>query len=294
MERIEAETPLSGRARAARASADPTTPVISFRGAALAYGDRVLWRDLDLDVRPGEFLAVLGPNGSGKTSLLRVLLGRRRLTSGTVAVLGGAPRRGSRHMGYVPQQKTLPAHTMLRARDLVQLGLDGHRWGLSPAGRSVHRRVDDLLASVGATPFADVPVGRLSGGEQQRVRIAQALATDPRIMLLDEPLLSLDLQYQRTVTALVDRRRRSAGTAVVFVTHEINPVLKPVDRVLYLAQGRFRIGPPDEVMTTSALTELYGTQVDVVRVRDRIVVIGAPDTATVHDHAEAPDGGGRP
>ncbi|MCJ1680409.1 ATP-binding cassette domain-containing protein [Streptomyces sp. APSN-46.1] len=280
------ETGATDRARAA--------PVVSLRGAALAYGDRVLWRDLDLDVRPGEFLAVLGPNGSGKTSLLRVLLGRQQLTAGTVTVLGRSPCRGGRNIGYVPQQKYLPAHTMLRARDLVRLGIDGHRWGLPLAPRTVRRRVDEILESVGAMPYADVPVGRLSGGEQQRVRIAQALATDPRIMLCDEPLLSLDLQHQRTVTTLVDGRRRSADTAVVFVTHEINPVLGLVDRVLYLAPGGFRVGPPDEVMTTSTLSRLYGTQVDVVRVRGRIVVAGAPDAATVHHHATGPNGGRGP
>ncbi|MEV8017566.1 metal ABC transporter ATP-binding protein [Streptomyces sp. NPDC086554] len=292
MDRTESLTPLSRPDDTARGSPDLAAPVISLRGAALAYGDRVLWRDLDLDVEPGEFLAVLGPNGSGKTSLLRVLLGRQQLTAGSLTVLGRAPRCGSRHIGYVPQQKSLPAHTMLRGRDLVQLGVDGHRWGLRLARRTVRRRVDDILASVGATPYADVPVGRLSGGEQQRIRIAQALATDPRILLCDEPLLSLDLQHQRTVTALVDRRRRSANTAIVFVTHEINPVLGLVDRVLYLAQGGFRIGPPEEVMTSATLSRLYGTQVDVVRVRDRIVVVGAPDAATVHHHARGPNGDG--
>ncbi|MWA16222.1 metal ABC transporter ATP-binding protein [Streptomyces sp. BA2] len=289
----EALAPLSHLGDTARESVGPAAPVISLRGAALAYGDRVLWRDLDLDVAPGEFLAVLGPNGSGKTSLLRVLLGRQQLTAGSLTVLGRAPRRGSRHIGYVPQHKSLPEHTMLRGRDLVRLGVDGHRWGPRLARRTVRRQVDDLLDSVGAAPYADVPVGRLSGGEQQRIRIAQALATDPRILLCDEPLLSLDLQHQRTVTTLVERRRRSANTAVVFVTHEINPVLGLVDRVLYLAQGGFRIGPPDEVMTSSTLSELYGTRVDVVRVRGRIVVVGVPDAASVHNHAGGPNGGGR-
>ncbi|MET8678126.1 metal ABC transporter ATP-binding protein [Streptomyces sp. NPDC004647] len=292
MDRTEAITPLSEPERTAGGSADPA-PVISLRDAALAYGDRVLWRDLDLDIRPGEFLAVLGPNGSGKTSLLRVLLGRQQLTAGSLAVLGRAPRRGGRHIGYVPQQTSQPAQTMLRARDLVRLGLDGHRWGLPLARPAIRRRVDDILASVGATPYADVPVGRLSGGEQQRVRIAQALATEPRILLCDEPLLSLDPQHQRTVTSLVEQRRRSADTAVVFVTHEINPVLGLVDRVLYLARGGYRIGPPDDVMTSTTLSELYGTQVDVVRVRGRIVVAGAPDGAPAHGHADRPNGGRR-
>lgn len=284
-DRTETTAPLSSRGTSPGEGAGTATPVISLRGAALSYGDRVLWRDLDLEVRRGEFLAVLGPNGSGKTSLLRVFLGRQRLTAGTLSVLGHGPGRGSSDIGYVPQHKSLPAHTALRARDVVRLGLDGHRWGPPRAGAASRRRVDEALAMVGSTAYADVPVSRLSGGEQQRVRIAQALVTDPRILLCDEPLLSLDPHHQRSVTELVDRRRRSADTAVVFVTHEINPVLGMVDRVLYLAGGGYRIGPPEEVMTSASLSRLYGTQVDVVRVRGRVVVVGAPDDGPAHSHS---------
>ncbi|GGW62508.1 ABC transporter ATP-binding protein [Streptomyces caelestis] len=268
--------------------------VISLRGAALSYGGRVLWQGLELDVRPGEFLAVLGPNGSGKTSLVRAVLGGRQLSAGTLTVLGRPPRRGSRHIGYVPQQATLSAHAMLRARDLVRFGIDGHGFGPRLRSRAVRRRVDEVLASVGAAAYADVPVGLLSGGERQRVRVGQALATDPRILLCDEPLLSLDLHHQRAVTRLVDDRRRSHGTAVVFVTHEINPVLGLVDRVLYLARGGYRVGTPDEVLTSEALSQLYGTQIDVVRVRDRITVVGVPDEVAEPPHHPEPPHGVRP
>ncbi|SDP05564.1 zinc/manganese transport system ATP-binding protein [Streptomyces sp. cf386] len=268
--------------------------VISLRGAALSYGERVLWQGLDLDVRPGEFLAVLGPNGSGKTSFVRALLGQRQLSAGTLTVLGRPPRGGSRAIGYVPQQGSLSTQATLRARDLVRLGIDGHRFGPRPRAGAVRRRVDDILASVGAAAYADVPVGLLSGGERQRVRIGQALATDPRILLCDEPLLSLDLHHQRAVTELVDARRRSHNTAVVFVTHEINPVLGLVDRVLYLARGGFQVGAPDEVLTSEALSRLYGTQVDVIRVRDRITVVGAPDEVAQPPHHPEPSHGVRP
>jgi zinc/manganese transport system ATP-binding protein len=261
---------------------------VSLRGARLSFGERTLWSGLDLDVAPGEFIAVLGPNGSGKTSLIRVLLGLQALSAGEVRVAGREPRRGSPHIGYIPQQKALDPDLPLRGRDLVGLGLDGHRLGIGLRGRRLRRaQVDAALAAVGGTSYADAPVGRLSGGEQQRLRVAQALVGDPAVLLCDEPLLSLDLAHQRTVTQLIDARRRSAGTAVLFVTHEINPVLPLVDRVLYLVDGRFRIGPPHDVMTSAVLSELYRTEVDVLRVRDRLVVIGA-DGSGAHCHGEEP------
>jgi zinc/manganese transport system ATP-binding protein len=255
----------------------PLDPVLRARGAAMAFGDRVLWRDLDLDLAPGEFLAVLGPNGAGKSTLLKAALGQLPLSAGTLEVAGRPPGKGNRAIGYVPQQKSMDAALPLRARDLVGMGLDGSRWGLGRRSAADRQRIADALAAVGATGYADAPVGLLSGGEQQRIRIAQALATDPALLLADEPLLSLDLGHQRAVSEMIERRRRAHGTAVVFVTHEINPVLDLVDRVLYIVGGQHRLGTPAEVMTSANLSELYQTPVDVLEVRGRIVVVGAPD-----------------
>jgi zinc/manganese transport system ATP-binding protein len=257
-------------------------PTIRLRGAALRFGPRQLWQDLDLEVAAGEFLAVLGPNGSGKTSMLKVLLGLQALSAGSVEICGKPPRRGKSDVGYVPQQKSFDTGVGLRGRDLVRLGLDGHRWGVAWPSRAAARRVSDALAEVGAEAFADAPLGRLSGGEQQRLRIAQALLGEPRILLCDEPLLSLDLRHQQDVTGLIERRRQAAGTSVVFVTHEVNPVLPFVDRVLYLVGGRWAVGTPEEVMTTETLSALYEADIDVLRVRDRIVVVGTPDGAHAH------------
>ncbi|MEU5409825.1 metal ABC transporter ATP-binding protein [Nocardia asteroides] len=251
---------------------------IRLRGATLSFGDRALWRGLDLDVAPGEFIAVLGPNGSGKTSLLRVLLGTLALSGGTAQVAGKQAGVGNPGIGYVPQQKTIDAGVQLRGKDLVGLGVDGHRWGLGWRRRAERTaRVEAAVAAVGAQHFADKPLELLSGGEQQRLRVAQALVGDPAVLLCDEPLLSLDLANQRLVAELVDRRRREHDTAVLFVTHEINPILPLVDRVLYLVDGAFRIGTPEEVMTSATLSELYGTDVEVLRVRDRLVVVGTGD-----------------
>ncbi|BDD80860.1 ABC transporter ATP-binding protein [Tsukamurella pulmonis] len=242
-------------------------PVISLRDAALRFGDRTLWDGLDLDIAPGEFVAVLGPNGAGKTSLLRVLLGQNHLSAGTVEVNG--------RFGYIPQQRALDGAVPLRGRDLVGLGFDGASWGLGLRNRAARRSaVDAALRQVDAEAFADAPIGSLSGGEQQRLRVAQALASDPTILLCDEPLLSLDPGNQQLAVSLIERRRREHATAVLFVTHEINPVLPYCDRVLYLVDGRFEVGPTAEVMTSERLSALYRTPVDVLHVRDRLVVVG--------------------
>ena len=256
------------------------------RDACLAYGDRVLWDGLDLDIEPGQFVAILGSNGSGKTSLLKVLLGEQPLTRGQAWIAGEPVTRGSTAVGYVPQKVSIDDGTMIKARDLVRMGLDGHRWGF-PAGsvrgrRAVRTGIDNLLASVGADGFGDAPVSLLSGGELQRVRVAAALASNPSILLCDEPLAALDLRHQQEVAALLDRRRREHGTAVLFVTHDINAVLEYVDQVLYLAAGQFRLGPPSAVLTSAGLTELYGAPVDVLRAQGRLIVVASNDPSTGH------------
>ena len=283
------EQALLPRKRAPRAAIDTSAAAVSMRGARMAFGERVLWEGLDLEVQPGEFLAVLGPNGSGKTTLLKVLLGLLPLAGGSLQVAGAAVSRGSSRIGYIPQQTSADPGLTLRGCDLVGLGWDGHRMGLGPGRRERRRqRVEAALSAVGATEYARMPVGQLSGGELQRLRVAQALIGDPAVLLCDEPLLSLDLAHQRMISTLIDERRRTANSAVLFVTHEINPVLSLVDKVLYLVDGRFRIGTCAEVMTSEVLSELYRTEVDVFSVRDRIVVVGAEDCGGHHSSERIP------
>jgi zinc/manganese transport system ATP-binding protein len=258
--------------------------VLSLRSATLNYGQRVLWQSLDLEVRPGEFLAVLGPNGTGKTSLLKVILGQQKLTSGAISFLGKPVVGGNRRIGYIPQQKLLDQGTPLRARDLIAFGLNGHKWGLPVSSKVIRRQVDAAVQSVGAQAYATAPVATLSGGEQQRVRVAQAIVGKPKLLLCDEPLLSLDLNHQRGVSELIDAQRKAMNVAVVFVTHDVNPILSMVDRVLYLAGGQFTIGTPDEVFNSDVLSKLYGTPVDVFRSHGRIVVVGTPDGHDGHLH----------
>ena len=255
-------------------------PVIRLTDAGVSRGGRVIWEGLDLDIAPGELLAVLGPNGAGKTTLLKVLLGLLPLSAGTVEVAGSPPRRGSPLVGYVPQQTVFDPDLPIRGRDLVALGLRGHRAGLPILRRRDRALINASIDAVGASGFADAPIGTCSGGEQQRLRIAQALLGEPVALLCDEPLLSLDPAQQSVVTGLIDGLRRRRNTAVVFVTHDINPVLSYVDRVLYLVGGRVAIGAPEEVLTSGRLSDLYGTSVDVLSSSGRLVVLGADDATT--------------
>jgi zinc/manganese transport system ATP-binding protein len=281
----------AARSRGDRSGGDPLSartaalgaPLVTFRDAGLALDHRVLWEHLDLEVAAGEFLAVLGPNGSGKTTLLRAILGLQPLSRGSLQVLGAPPRRGNRRIGYVPQQRLLDEATPVRGVDLVGFGVNGTRFGPPFPRRRDRERIRTLVDAVDAGSYADRSAARLSGGEQQRLRVGQAIADDPPLLLCDEPLISLDLANQAAVSALIDRHRRERDAAVVFVTHDVNPVLGMVDRVLYLVDGRFRIGPPREVLTSEVLSALYRTHVDVLRVHDRIVVVGAGQED--HEHA---------
>jgi zinc/manganese transport system ATP-binding protein len=258
--------------------------VVTLRNARLSFDDRVLWDQLNLTVSAGEFIAILGPNGTGKTSLLKVLLGQLPLTAGTALIDGHPVEAGSGRIGYVPQHRAVDRGLSLRGRDMVRLGIDGHRWGLAPLRRADRDRrnaaVDRALQQVHAEKLARVAVGVMSGGELQRVRVAQALVSDPVLLLCDEPLLNLDPGNARLVAKLIDQRRQS-GTAVMFVTHEVNPVLPYVDKVLYLVDGRFRIGTVSEVMTSETLSELYRTEIHVIKHGDHYVVVG--------EHLEHPD-----
>ena len=251
-----------------------TLPAVRFDRVTVAFGTRQVWSDLSLEIASGTFVAILGPNGAGKTSLLRAILGLITPTTGRIEVLGQTPRRGDPGIGYVPQHSSFDPDLPLRGRDLVRLGIDGHRWGIGWRDRAADMRVARAIASVEAERYADAAIGRLSGGEQQRLRIAQALVGEPGILLCDEPLANLDLRYQQAITDLIRDWQQRAGGTVLFVTHDVNPVLRVVDKVLFVVNGRWAAGTPDEVLTSERLSELYGSHVDVVRVHGRILVVG--------------------
>lgn len=253
--------------------------ILSVRNAKLAFGSKILWSELDLQLFAGQFLAILGPNGCGKSSLLKCILGLQNLSKGNINICGKPGKLGNKSVGYIPQQKSFYNNIGLRVKDIVAMGIDGHRWGIRIKNISkINRRVSDLLELVGIEQYANTPISFLSGGQQQRVRIAQALATDPKLLLCDEALLSLDLHNQQVISALVSEQCKTKGTSVVFVTHEINPIIEYVDYVLYLVDGRFTVGTPKQVMRSEVLSKLYKTNIEVVSSGGRIIVVGAPET----------------
>lgn len=257
--------------------------VLELRGASLRVRGRTLFADLDLDVRPGELVAVIGPNGAGKTSLFRAVLGLEPFATGGATIHGAAVRRGDRRIGYVPQQRVWPRGTPMLGRDLVMLGRNGDRFGLPFASRADREAVERAIWSVRAEALASRPVGDLSGGEQQRLRIAQAIVDEPELLLLDEPLSSLDLGHQAEIVDVV-QGQLDRGAAVMMIVHDVNPILGVVDRILYLAHGRHRVGTVDEVLTSESLTAIYRTPVEAVRVGERVFVAGIPDDE--HHHLE--------
>jgi len=259
-------------------------PIIQVEEAAIALGGRTIWKEVELSVQPGEFLAILGPNGAGKSTLLKAILGLLPLSTGMISVLGKPARRGNAAIGYVPQRRHFEADVHVRGRSIVQLGLDGGNWGLSlpllqrSKARETKRRVQEAIDLVGAASYADRPIGELSGGEQQRLLIAQALVRQPRILALDEPLDSLDLRNQQGIAGVIRHISRETGAVVLLVAHDINPVLPAVDRVVYVAHGQVTVGTPAEVITTETLSRLYATPIEVLRASDgRIVVVGQPE-----------------
>jgi zinc/manganese transport system ATP-binding protein len=250
-------------------------PVISLEAIEVKLGGMPILQDVSLSIGQGEFIVILGPNGAGKTTLIKLLLGLVKPSAGSVRVLGQTPHRGLREIGYVPQRRTLDVELALRARDLVGFGLDGHRWGIGLPSRRNKEKIDLALQEVDALHLANAPVGQLSGGEQQRLLIAQALISDPRLLLLDEPLANLDLAHQQEVVALVDKVCRERGVTVLLVSHDINPLLQFTDRVIFMANNHTAIGTVGEVITSETLSRLYGSTVEVMYAKGRYFVVGA-------------------
>jgi zinc/manganese transport system ATP-binding protein len=257
-------------------NAAPAGDVLTVAGVSVSLSGRQILDDVSFAVSAGEFTGLIGPNGAGKTTLIRVILGLQRTDAGTVSVAGQPHARRNPSVGYVPQKVALDPDMPLRARDLVALGADGHRFGIPIASRARRDAVDELLHAVDADRFADSRVGQLSGGEQQRVLIAQALISRPKLLLLDEPLANLDLRSSQEIISLLARIARQQQVAVLLSAHEMNPLLPVLDRVVYMAAGRAASGSTAEVIRGDVLSTLYGYHVDVLHVHGRVLVVASP------------------
>jgi zinc/manganese transport system ATP-binding protein len=247
--------------------------ILSVEGVSVRLGARDVLRDVSFEIQPGELTGLIGSNGSGKTTLFRTILGLQSASAGRVLLAGQPRSRRNPLIGYVPQKFLLDPDIPLRARDLVGLGLDAHRFGVPLPSRSRRARVEQMLEAVDAAGFADARVGLLSGGEQQRVLIAHALIARPKLLLLDEPLANLDLRAGREVVELLATIAKQRDVAVLISAHEMNPLLPVLDRIVYLAAGRAASGTTEEVVRADVLSELYGSHVDVLNVHGRVLVV---------------------
>ncbi|MBN9078797.1 MAG: ABC transporter ATP-binding protein [Rhizobiales bacterium 65-79] len=260
---------------------------VTFDHVTLAYGGRRVLSGVSFAIPQGEFVALLGANGAGKTTILRAILGLVRPQGGTITVLGEAPRRGNPAIGYVPQLRRGAAQTSISGFDLVAGAAGGHRWGWPVASATEKVAAWKALEQVGATDIAKRPFDRLSGGERQRILIAQALIGEPKLLLLDEPLISLDAGHQRTIIELAHELGERRGIAVIFCSHDINPLIKVADEVLYVGNGKAAIGGVDEVINGPVLSDLYGTPISVAHVNGRIFVMA--DGIELESHAHVHD-----
>ena len=239
--------------------------LITAENLAAGYRENTVWRGANFAFGRGEFVAIIGPNGAGKTTLFRLLLGLQQPIEGTVKIFDAPPNRGNPRIGYVPQRHTIDSDTNIECLELVRLGLSGKRWGFNPFS---HKERDAALAAlegVGAAELAHRPLGALSGGELQRIFLAEALVSNPDILLLDEPLSNLDVRREIDMLHLVNDVVRSRGVTALLIAHNINPLLPHLDKVMYMANGKVATGKPSEVLTSETLTALYGVQIEVLR-----------------------------
>jgi zinc/manganese transport system ATP-binding protein len=263
--------------------------LLELYGISVRLGGRQILHDVSFSVRAGEFTGLIGPNGAGKTTLLKVILGLQPPTAGRVLLDGRRrPRRAGARIGYVPQKIVVDQDMPLRARDVVALGLDGHRPGLPLPSAARRERVNEALAAVDAGRYADARVGELSGGEQQRVLIAHALIGRPRLLLLDEPLANLDLRSEQGIVAVLARLARERDIAVLISAHDMNPLMAETDRIVYVAGGKAAAGRTDEVVRPEVLSALYGSPVEVLRVHGRVLVVSGEEQRLDNDPAHHP------
>jgi zinc/manganese transport system ATP-binding protein len=260
------------------------SPVVELDHATLQVGGRAVLRNVSFAIEPGEFIGVLGPNGSGKTTLMRSILGLLPPTAGRIAVFGRAPQCGDAAIGYLPQLRTVLPDLRVRGLDYIASSLHGERWGLPSLSAADRRAIETTLDDVGARDLASRALSDMSGGERQRLLLAQALIGEPKLLLLDEPLISLDARHQEVVIDVIKRVCRERKITVLFSAHELNQLLGAIDRVLYLGNGQAVLGTVDGVVTAPVLSRLYGTEIEVLRAGGHIFVMSRGRDVERADH----------
>lgn len=258
--------------------------IITAENLAAGYQDNTVWRDASFAIDRGEFIAIIGPNGAGKTTLFRLLLGLQQPIGGAIKIFDAQPKRGNPHIGYVPQRHMIDSETNIESLELVRLGFSGRQWGLSLFSDNDRKAGLNALETVGAAELAHRSVSELSGGELQRVFLAEALVSNPDLLLLDEPLSNLDIRRERELLHVVNKVVRSRNVTALLIAHNINPLLPFLDRVIYIANGKVATGKPTQVLTSECLTALYGVQIEVLRdSRGNVAIIGIEDSQLGHE-----------
>ncbi len=239
------------------------TPVISIRNLNFAYDGKQVLEEVNLDVYQEDFVGIIGPNGSGKTTLLKLLLGLLRPQSGQISILGESPQKAHSKVGYVPQFANFDPDFPITVRDVVLMGCLNHAPLLGPfRGRDI-KHAEDALDRVAVADLRNRQLGTLSGGQRQRVLIARALASSPRLLLLDEPTASIDTVVEEDIYELLHRLNQEA--AIVLVSHDLAFVSTHVTRVACL--NRTLVCHPTEEISKNLIDNLYGSAVEVVKHR---------------------------
>jgi zinc/manganese transport system ATP-binding protein len=254
--------------------------IVTASGLAAGYGATSVWRDASFEIAPGEFVALLGPNGAGKTTLIRLLLGLHKPSAGSLNVFGKPPTRGNPHIGYVPQRRPIDEEVRIEALEFVRLAVGGIKWGPGSwrTTRLERQHALEALAAVDGMGLAHRPLGQLSGGELQRIFLAQALVGKPDLLLLDEPLANMDIRRETELISLVSGIARLKHIAVMLIAHDINPLLPVVDRIMYVVNGQITTGTVSEVITSAVLSRLYDAPIEVLRdSRGRLAVLGTEE-----------------
>jgi zinc/manganese transport system ATP-binding protein len=250
----------------------------------ISLGGHSILSGVNAEIHPGEFIGIFGPNGAGKTTLMRCILGTLRPSRGKVSIFDRPPREAAAEIGYMPQGHVGLESTALSARALLHAAWHGERWGLPWSSAESRREVARVLALTEAKNYADRPFAVLSGGEKQRILLAQALLGDPKLLVLDEPLAGLDPRNQALLIACIVEVKRATNATILFVAHDMNPLLHVMNRVLYLAGGGALLGAIDEVVDSESLTRLYGFPIDVVRAGTRVFIVSREGNVTESAH----------